>query len=108
MEGDLLGQTLGERYHFEELLGEGSFAHVYRIIDLNRRATLAAKVLRHDIAQDESFLERFRREAAVLARLQHPNIVRYYDIVETDDTLFILMDYIPGSTLETLRTPQPR
>jgi serine/threonine protein kinase/Tol biopolymer transport system component len=101
MDGDLLGQTLGERYHFEELLGEGSFARVYRITDLNRRATLAAKVLRHDIAQDETFLERFRREAAVLARLQHPNIVRYYDIVETDGTLFILMDYIPGSTLET-------
>ena len=100
MNGDLLGQTLGERYHFEELLGEGSFARVYRITDLNRRATLAAKVLRHDIAQDETFLERFRREAAVLARLQHPNIVRYYDIVETDGTLFILMDYIPGSTLE--------
>ena len=34
MDGDLLGQTLGERYHFEELLGEGSFARVYRITDL--------------------------------------------------------------------------
>jgi serine/threonine protein kinase len=102
MTGELLGQTLGERYHFEELLGEGSFARVYRITDQHRRATLAAKVLRHDIAQDRTFLERFRREAAVLARLQHPNIVRYYDTVETDETIFILMDYIPGTSLETV------
>ena len=42
MTGALLGQTLGNRYRFEELLGVGSFAHVYRITDLKRRAVLAA------------------------------------------------------------------
>ena len=102
MSSDLLGQTLGSRYHFEEQLGEGTFARVYRITDLQRRAVLAAKVLRSDIAHDPSFVERFRREADVLARLQHPHIVRYYDIVEIDDTLFILMDFVPGSTLQSV------
>jgi serine/threonine protein kinase len=63
---------------------------------------LAAKVLRSDIAQEPMFLQRFRREAAVLQRLQHPNIVRYYDIVESGDLVFILTDHIPGRTLQSV------
>jgi serine/threonine protein kinase len=102
MIGQLLGQTLGGRYRFEELLGEGTFAYVFRLTDLRRRATLAAKVLRRDIAQEPAFLERFQREAAVLSQLQHPNIVRYYDIVQLDSYVFILMDYIPGKTLQAV------
>jgi serine/threonine protein kinase len=98
--GDLLGKTLGGRYRFDELLGEGSFARVFRVYDLHRRAYLAAKVLRSDIADEPAFLKRFQREAAVLARLQHPHIVRYYDIVEVDGVVFILTDYIPGQTLQ--------
>lgn len=99
--GRLIGQTLGNRYRFDELIGEGTFARVYRVYDLHRRANLAAKVLRSDIAHEPAFLERFRREASVLARLQHPNIVRYYDTVEIGDYVFILTDYIPGDTLQT-------
>lgn len=100
--GDLIGRTLAGRYRFDALVGEGSFAQIYRVTDLNRRVPLAAKVLRRDIAHERAFLERFRREAAVLARLQHPHIVRYYDIVEADDVVFILTDYIAGETLQTV------
>jgi len=106
---DLTGRTLDGRYEFEALLGEGTFARVYRITDHRRRATLAAKVLRHDIAADATFVERFRREADVLARLQHPNIVRTYGLVDLPEALFILVDYVPGHTLDTrlhvLRAP---
>ncbi|MBN2303925.1 MAG: protein kinase [Anaerolineae bacterium] len=98
--GTLTGQTLAGRYRFEELIGEGSFARVFKVYDTERRVHLAAKVLRTDIAQEPAFLERFRREATVLGRLQHPNIVRYYDIVESGDHVFILTDYIPGQTLQ--------
>ncbi len=98
---DLLGQTLAGRYRFEALMGEGTFARVYRVFDEHRRATLAAKVLRSDIAHEPAFLARFRREARVLERLQHPHIVRYYDIVESGDTVFILTDHISGRTLQT-------
>ncbi|MCZ7538653.1 MAG: protein kinase [Anaerolineae bacterium] len=98
---DLLGQTLAGRYRFEALMGEGTFARVYRVFDEHRRATLAAKVLRSDIAHEPTFLARFRREAHVLERLQHPHIVRYYDIVESGDTVFILTDHISGRTLQT-------
>jgi serine/threonine protein kinase len=98
----LIGQTLEGRYRFDELLGEGSFARVFKVYDLHRRVYLAAKVLRSDIAQEPAFLERFRREAAVLARLQHPHIVRYYDIIESGDMVFILTDYIAGRTLQSV------
>jgi serine/threonine protein kinase len=98
--GGLIGQTLANRYRFEELLGEGTFARVFRVYDRHRRVNLAAKVLRSDIAQEPAFLERFRREATVLARLQHPHIVRYYDILEVEGQVFILTDYIAGETLQ--------
>jgi tRNA A-37 threonylcarbamoyl transferase component Bud32 len=99
---DLIGKTLEGRYRFDALLGEGTFARVFRVYDLNRRVYLAAKVLRSDIAHEPAFLERFKREAVVLQRLQHPNIVRYYDIVESGDTVFILTDYIAGQTLQAI------
>lgn len=103
---ELIGQTLGSRYRFDALLGEGSFAHVYRVTDLHRSATLAAKVLRREIAQDATFIERFRREAVVLAQLQHPNIVRYYDTVELEGCTFLLVDYIPGQTFQAVLASQ--
>jgi serine/threonine protein kinase len=106
MFNDLLGQTLDNRYRFEQKLGEGTFAHVYRITDLHRQATLAAKVLRPEIARDPAVYGRFQREAAVLARLQHPHIVRYYDIVHLQGTIFILLDYVPGKTLEDVLSSQ--
>lgn len=98
--GSLVGRTLASRYRFEELLGEGTFARVFRVYDRDRRTYLAAKVLRSDIAQEPAFLERFQREATVLARLQHPHIVRYYDILDVDEQVFILTDYIAGETLQ--------
>jgi serine/threonine-protein kinase len=98
---NLTGQTLGERYRFEELIGEGTFARVYRVHDLKRNVDLAAKVLRPDIAQEPSFMERFRREAAVLERLQHPHIVRYYETLETPQAVFMLLDYIPADNMQS-------
>ena len=96
----LIGQTLGNRYRFEALVGEGTFARVFRVYDVDRRVYLAAKVLRSDIAQEPAFLKRFQREASVLSRLQHPHIVRYYDVLEVDGYVFILTDYIAGQTLQ--------
>ncbi|PJF44647.1 MAG: serine/threonine protein kinase, partial [Phototrophicales bacterium] len=98
---ELAGHMIHERYRFDIHLGEGTFSKVYRVHDMRRNVDLAAKVLKADVADNPEFLERFRREGQVLSRLQHPHIVRYYDLIETDEIVFILMDYIPGQTLQS-------
>ena len=96
----LVGQTLSSRYRIEESLGQGGMAEVYKAWDAQRATYLALKVLRQDLAQDAIFLRRFQREAQTLEKLQHPNIVRFYGI-ETDDlTVFMLMEFIEGKTLQ--------
>jgi len=96
---DLIGQTLLDRYYVEEFIGRGGMAEVYRARDLRRRITVALKFLREDMAEDEVFLRRFRREARVLETLQHPNIVRYYGFEETDTLHFLVAEFIDGEGL---------
>jgi eukaryotic-like serine/threonine-protein kinase len=97
----LIGEVLAGRYRVDAYLGEGGMAQVYRAWDSERTAPLALKLLRADLAQDAIFLRRFRREAVVLERLQHPNIVRTYGFEQDDLLAFIVMDYISGSNLRT-------
>ena len=98
---NLIGKTLSHRYRIDEFLGQGGMAEVYKAWDHQRATILALKLLREDLANDRIFLRRFQREAQTLARLQHPNIVRLFGI-ETDDlTVFMLMDYIDGTNLQT-------
>jgi tRNA A-37 threonylcarbamoyl transferase component Bud32 len=96
---DLIGQTLLDRYYVEDFVGRGGMAEVYRARDLRRRITVALKFLREDMAEDEVFLRRFRREARVLETLQHPNIVRYYGFEETDNLHFLVVEFIDGEGL---------
>jgi serine/threonine-protein kinase len=95
----LIGKIINKRYRVEESLGRGGMAEVYRVFDQERGVTLAMKVLREDLAEDRVFLRRFQREAQNLAKLQHPNIVRFYGLEQEGALAFILMDYIEGLTL---------
>jgi eukaryotic-like serine/threonine-protein kinase len=98
---DLVGKILANRYQINEFIGRGGMAEVYKAWDHQRATYLALKLLREDLANDRIFLRRFQREAQTLAKLQHPNIVRLFGI-ETDDlTVFMLMDYIDGTNLQT-------
>ena len=75
-------------------------ADVYLAFDSQRQTHVAIKLIREDLADDADFIRRFSREAAALARLDHPNIVRFY-AAEQDGVLnFIVMDYVSGSNLQ--------
>lgn len=97
---DLIGQTLLNRYRVIESLGRGGAAEVYKVWDAHRSSFLAIKVLHADLALDRVFIRRFKREAQTLARLQHPNIVRFYDLEQDERLVFMLMDYVDGESLK--------
>src|SRR5262245_60624909 len=94
----LLGRRLGH-YEIQELLGRGGMGAVYRAVHVGLRQPRALKVLPPHLAWDETFIERFRREAMVAAALEHPNIVHIYDIGEADDFHFIAMRLVEGTSL---------
>ena len=95
----LVGHIIGRRYRVDEFLGRGAMAEVYKVWDQQRATWLAMKVLHESLAEDKVFLRRFRREANNLAKLRHPNIVRFYEWGEEGELVFILMEYVSGITL---------
>jgi serine/threonine protein kinase len=96
-----IGRILANRYRIEEFRGKGGMAEVYRAVDLQRNSMVAIKVLNEDLAQDLKFLKRFRREAQTLANLEHPNIVRFYELMESDGLVYMVMEYAGGQTLRS-------
>ncbi len=91
-------------------LGTGGMATVYLAEDQELGRRVAIKMLDERHAQDEQFVERFRREAKSAAVLSHPNIVAVYDRGEADGTYYIAMEYLEGKTLKELlvaRGPTP-
>ena len=81
---DLVGQTLGGHFKLTRPLGSGAMGMVYEAeqIGFNRRC--AVKLLKRDLHSHSSLLRRFKREAQVVARLNHPNIVSLYDFGVSD------------------------
>jgi len=98
----LIDKVLKERYKLTELIAEGGMASVFKGTDLLLQRTVAVKILRQNLALDEDGIERFYREARSAAKLSHPNIVNIYDIGQEDDIYFIVMEYLPGGTLDKL------
>ena len=96
-------QTIvNKRYRILSRIGSGGMADVYLAEDLLLGRQLAVKVLHHHFAEDQEFVERFRREASSAAALSHPNIVGIFDRGEWDGTYYIAMEYVPGQSLKTL------
>ena len=106
---NLLGRKIKDRYRVDTLIGRGGMAEVYKVWDEERADALAMKVLREDLAQDKIFLRRFEREAQTLAKLQHRSIVRFYGLEQDDLLVFLLMEYIEGTSLreEIFRVKEP-
>ena len=89
-------------YRIVSKLGEGGMGAVYRAIDTKLNREVAIKVLPEAVASDPDRLARFKREAKVLASLNHPNIVTIYEIDDADGLDFIAMEYVRGKTLDHL------
>ena len=90
------------RYKVLEELGQGSMGIVYKAHDPNLDLNLAVKVLRPECLQGESLVKRFIAEARVLGRLDHPNIVRVYNVDEDQGTVYIAMELLEGEGLNDL------
>src|SRR5215204_5596808 len=95
--------VLGDRYTLLDVLGDGGMARVYLARDGVLGREVALKVLRERYAEDELFVERFRREAKNAASLNHPGVVQIYDQGRAEDgTYYMAMEYVPGGTLKEL------
>jgi beta-lactam-binding protein with PASTA domain/tRNA A-37 threonylcarbamoyl transferase component Bud32 len=99
-------RLLGGRYELDGIVGRGGMAEVYRARDLRLDRIVAVKTLREDLARDQTFQARFRREAQSAASLNHPSIVAVYDTGEDNAGMshvpFIVMEYVDGRTIRDL------
>jgi len=98
----LSGTLFAGRYRISRKLGGGGMADVYLAEDQTLGRRVAIKMLHGRYANDEQFVERFRREATHAAGLSHPNIVSIFDRGEADGSYFIVMEYVEGKTLKEL------
>jgi eukaryotic-like serine/threonine-protein kinase len=106
----LIGTLFDGRYQVVRKLGAGGMANVYLAEDQELGRRVAIKILNDRHANDEQFVERFRREAKNAAALSHPNIVSIYDRGEAEGTYYIAMEYLEGRSLKELvisRGPAP-
>src|SRR4051794_25559610 len=96
----IIGELFDGRYRLERRIGTGGMADVYLAEDESLGRNVAIKVLAERYAEDEQFVERFRREAQAAAGLNHPNIVSIYDRGEADGSYYIAMEFLDGRSLK--------
>ena len=96
------GTIVGHRYRIIDLIGTGGMAHVYRAVNLSTHKVVAIKVLKSEFRNDAEFLRRFEREARAVLHLSHENIVRAYDVGDTDGLPYIVLEYVDGRTLKDI------
>jgi serine/threonine-protein kinase len=92
---------LGERYRLDELIGRGGMASVWRATDTVLGRDVAVKRLHSGLLADEEHAERFRREAILVARLSHPNLVHLLDRGEDAHGPYLVMELVEGENLKT-------
>lgn len=97
---NLIGKKLEGLYELQALIGTGGMANVYRAVDLRTGQTVAVKVLREEFAHDQDLVRRFKNESKAISILNHPNIVKVYDVSVSEKLQYIVMEYIDGITLK--------
>ena len=95
----LIGTVLNDRYRIDAKIARGGMAMVYRGTDLRLDREIAIKVMHEHLISDDTFVERFRREAINAGRLTHPNLVAIHDQARDGDIVYLVMEYLPSVTL---------
>jgi serine/threonine protein kinase len=93
-------RTAISKYQIQKILGEGGMGKVYQAIDPESGLKVAIKELYSEQASNHNLRQRFQREAVAMSSLNHPNIVKFYELLDVDSSLFIVMEYAEGQTLE--------
>jgi eukaryotic-like serine/threonine-protein kinase len=96
---DLAGRALDGRYELQAVIGDGAFGRVYRGTDRRLERTVAVKVIKPWWAEDRAWVERFQREARMLARVSDPGIVQIFDIGEADEGPYYVAELVEGESL---------
>ena len=104
MESRLIGKIISRRFRVEDIIGRGGMAIVYRVFDLKTHQTVALKVLREEYEDDPEYKERFKREAEVNKKLNHPNVVNSIDAGFISGVSYIAFEYVDGQTLKEVIT----
>jgi hypothetical protein len=95
-------------YHVDSLAGRGGMGVVYRATDLALERPVALKLITADLAADEEFRARFKRESRIAASIRHPNVITVFRAGEEDGLLYIAMDYVEGTDLKEMIAEQGR
>ena len=102
---NLIGRKLDGLYLVKELIGSGGMANVYKAVMLGHNGpvpegtVVAVKVLRQECMHDPDLVRRFKNESKAISLLNHPNIVKVYDVSVSDHLQYIVMEYVDGMTL---------
>ncbi len=96
----MIGTVLGNRYELLEKVGVGGMAVVYKATDKLLNRFVAVKLLRSEFQGNEEFIRRFNIESQAAASLSHPNIVSIYDVGQSEEKHYIVMEFIEGKTLK--------
>ncbi len=102
---NLIGRTLDSLYRVESLIGTGGMANVYKAVVVGQNGPVpvgtevAVKVLRQELMHDPDLVRRFKNESKAISLLNHPNIVKVYDVSVSDSLQYIVMEYVDGMTL---------
>ncbi|VAX33253.1 Serine/threonine protein kinase PrkC, regulator of stationary phase [hydrothermal vent metagenome] len=95
-------KTLSGKYELKREIGRGGMGVIYEALHGTLNRTVAIKVLHAQYTGDPAFLKRFQREARAMARLDHPNIIRVFDVGEDDGLHYIVMEYFFGKDLKEI------
>ncbi len=90
------------KYIATDIIGRGGFSLVYKGVHADLNMHVAIKMMRHDLVMNSDFLTNFRNEAKIIAKLDHNNIIRVFDIEERFRTVFIIMEHLDGESLKDL------